>query len=322
MCHISQKQYDVSCVGMLCADVLARPVNNLPPRGGLDLVENISIQSGGCGANASICLSRLGVTTVLFGRVGKDSIGNFLYDVLEKEGVRTEGLRKDSTLPTSSSVVCIDSKGERSILHCLGANAHFSITDVHTEIILSSRILFIAGTFLMPAFDGEGTLSLTRLAYENGVTCCLDTHWDSSGRWMELIRDAMPYLHWFMPSETEAFHLSGEKEPGAMARRFQSLGAQNVIIKLGERGCFIMQEGEEGFFSPAYRVQAVDASGAGDAFCAGFIAGLARGWSAKDSARLANAVGGCCVRKVGTTPGVECFENTLAFMEHTASIGK
>ncbi|HLV80349.1 MAG TPA: PfkB family carbohydrate kinase, partial [Chthonomonadaceae bacterium] len=86
-------------------------------------------------------------------------------------------------------------------------------------------------------------------------------------------------------------------------------------LKLGERGCYIRAaEGTE-ITLPALPVQAVDALGAGDAFVAGFLAGVARGWDLERCARFANAVGACCVTALGATTGIKSFAETLAFLE-------
>jgi sugar/nucleoside kinase (ribokinase family) len=307
---------DVTCVGISCADVLVKPISRFPERGKLDLVEELTLQAGGCALNAAIDLAKLGVSTAIITKVGNDGFGRYLRSTLQDAGVDTRGLRVDPSTSTSASVVLIDETGERSILHLLGANARLTYEDVDRGLVTSAKVLFIAGALLMPSFDGEGAARLSREARESGVMVCMDTAWDSSGRWLKSIGPSLPYLDWFMPSFEEARELSGKENPEDMARFFLAQGVGNVVIKLGEQGCYVRSgNGEVALHVPAYRIErVVDTSGAGDAFCAGFIAGLLSGFSIPECARFANAVAAHCIMEIGTTKGVRSKEEVLEFM--------
>lgn len=306
---------EVACVGVLCADALAKPVDSLPKKGKLELVKNLQLEIGGCAANAAIDLAKMGIDTALVGKIGDDGFGRFLSDTLKREKVDISGLKVDRSVPTSASIVVIDGDGERSILHCLGSNAQFSYEDVDFAIVQKSKILFIAGLFLMPEFDGAGAERLLMEAKQAGVLCCADTAWDSSGQWMKKIEGMLKYMDWFMPSFDEAQELSGRNQPSEIAEVFISKGVRNVVIKLGEDGCYVKPENMDGFTVPAYRdIKVVDTSGAGDSFCAGFIAGLVKGWDVEKCARFANAVGAHCVMQIGTTTGIRSMDEMLEFM--------
>lgn len=308
---------EVACVGVACVDVLAKTVHRIPKRGKLEIVEALQLQAGGCAVNAAIGLSRLGVTSALIGKIGNDGFGQYLLKVLQEERVNTEGLAIDPHVQTSASVVLIDHSGERSILHCLGTNALFTYEDVNLTLVQSSKILFIAGALLLPRFDGEGATKLSRLARDAGLLVCMDTAWDWSGQWFCKIRHTLPYVHWFMPSFEEAKELSGHSNPEDMACFFITQGVENVVIKLGEKGCYVHSTADKSsFFVPAYKVErVVDTSGAGDAFCAGFIAGLIEGLTPYQCAKLANAVAAHCIMEIGTTVGIRRKEEILNFMK-------
>ncbi|MCX7667856.1 MAG: carbohydrate kinase family protein, partial [Atribacterota bacterium] len=117
-------------------------------------------------------------------------------------------------------------------------------------------------------------------------------------------------------SYEEAKALSGYDDPEKIARFFIARGVENVVIKLGEEGCYVMSPGEDAaFYAPSYRLNhVVDTSGAGDAFCAGFITGLLSGFSIRQCARFANAVAAHCIMEIGTTRGVKDRETILRFM--------
>lgn len=151
------------------------------------------------------------------------------------------------------------------------------------------------------------------VAQESGVVTAMDTAWDARGRWLSLIRPMLAHLDWFMPSVEEAEQMIGTREPGRLAEAFRALGVKNVVIKLGSRGCYVQPQGEEGRYFGIFPAKAVDTAGAGDAWCAGFLAGLVNGLSVDAAAVVGNAAGAMCVTQVGTTTGIRSFAETQEY---------
>lgn len=312
---MSAQKADIACVGILCVDALGKPVDSLPEKGKLKLVDSITLQIGGCAANVAISLAKIGLYPSVIGKIGDDRLGKILIDTLRSENVQINGLTTGPEVSTSASLVMISNDSERSIVHSMGANKQFCFDDINLEIIRDSKILLIAGTFLMPAFDGKGTEDLLRFAVENNVLCCMDTAWDSTGEWMYKIETSLPFLDWFMPSYEEACKLSYRTDPEEIAGFFLSKGVKNVIIKLDSQGCYVKPQHENGYIVPSYsKINVKDSSGAGDSFCAGFIAGLYHHWNVLQCAQFANAVGAHCVMEIGTTTGIKSMEEVLCFM--------
>ena len=308
---------ELICVGILCIDALGKPVDSLPEKGKLKLVDDIALEVGGCAANVSIALAKIGLDVTVIGRIGKDKLGEIVLDVLKRENVDVTALKIDDSISTAASLVMISSDSERSIVHAMGANRYFCFEDIDLDIIRNARILLIAGTFLMPGFDGHGTEKLLKFARENHVICCMDTAWDSTGMWMDKIQNCLPYLDWFMPSYEEACQLSHKTDVEEMAKFFMSKGVKNVIIKLDQQGCFVMTQKDNGIIIPSFKgIQVKDSSGAGDSFCAGFMAGLYHQWDVRKSALFANAVGAHCVMEIGTTTGVKTMDEILTFIKN------
>jgi len=148
----------------------------------------------------------------------------------------------------------------------------------------------------------------------------LDTAWDDTGKWLSTIEPALSYIDIFLSNRDEAHHISGKTNLPDIARFFMDYGIKVVAIKMGEEGSFIMTE-EEKVLVPPFSVVAVDGTGAGDAFCAGFLVGYLRGWDLYKTGRFANACGAMCVRKMGATEGVGSLEETLAFIEEAEGKG-
>lgn len=309
--------FNVTCVGILVADAIARTVDSLPESGRLQLTDRIELFTGGCAASAAIDMSRLGLNVAIIGKIGNDGFGKFMSAALKDEKVNVDGLKMSDKAGTSASIVTVDSNGERSFLHYLGANAEFGIEDIDYDVIRDSKIVFVAGTMLLPRFDGVQCADFLKKAKEMGKYTVLDTAWDSKGRWMSVLEPCMKYIDMFIPSVEEAAKLSGKENPEEMADVFFSMGVKTVVIKLGKKGCFIKKPDGEKCIIPTYtKIKAVDTTGAGDSFVAGFLTGLTKGWDLYECGKFANAVGTHCVMAAGASTGIKSFEETLEFMKN------
>lgn len=309
--------FDVCCVGILVADILVKPVDSFPEKGLLKLVDSIELFTGGNAMTAAINLSKLGLSASIFGKVGNDYWGNFLRETLKKHNVNEAGIAVSDKKQTSVSVALSSDDGERTFLHTTGANSVFGIKDIDWSIIEKSRIVFITGTFLLTRFDGKETVEFLKKCKELGKLTALDVCWDSSGHWSGLSKDAMPYIDYFLPSAQEALKIADCDAIESAAKKFLMQGAKNVVIKLGKNGCYA-QEGsnESGEYYKTYsNIKPVDTTGAGDSFCSGFLAAIAKGKSFKDCVCFANAAGTQCIMEKGATSGMKCFAEIEKFME-------
>jgi sugar/nucleoside kinase (ribokinase family) len=311
---LAPKPFKVVCLGNVLVDVLVKPVDSLPPVGGLSSVDHIEMAMGGCASNTAVALSRLGVSTSLWGKLGQDFFGEFALKELKKAGVKTSGVILDSKAETSATVVLVNRKAQRSFLHSVAANDHIYIEELKLSRLFQFHHLHIGGYFLFSALDGKPMAKILEQARHKGLTTSMDTAWDLKGRWMKVLKPCLPYLDYFMPSEREVKMLLGHTNPAKAARAFLKLGAKAVVVKLGEKGShFLNREGLE-IKVPAYRAKVVDTTGAGDCFCAGFIKGLSLGWDIKKSLRLGNAAGACAVEALGATAGIHSLKQVSKFL--------
>lgn len=308
----------VVCLGILVADVIARTVDRYPGRGELTLVDEMHPSIGGCAANTGIGLHKLGVSTGVMGKVGRDGFGDLVTSILRDEGLDTRGVAVDETAYTSATMVMIARDGERSFIHHTGANAAFRFDDVDWNLLEEARLLHIAGHFLMPALDGMPCARVLKRAREMKLQTSLDTAWDATERWMETLRPTLEHLDYFVPSYAEAQRCALALNPRAntpqdVAQVFLDEGVGVVALKMGEEGSFVKSRDGE-WRIPPFRVRAVDATGAGDAFAAGFLAGVLNGFNLETAGKLGNATGACCVTQVGTVAGIRSLDETLAFI--------
>lgn len=307
---------DVVCLGILVADVFGRPVNEWPERGRLSLVDEIGIGIGGCAANTGLALLKLGGDVGIMGKVGSDGFGDFVAETLKTHGADVSGVLRDAEVGTSATMIMIDDAGERTFIHYIGANARVRPEELDLNAICAARVFHFAGALVMPGFDGEPAASVLKAAREAGVTTSVDTVWDATGRWMELMAPLFPYTDVFLPSLSEAAEITGKTDPADVAAALIDLGVGTVGLKLGEKGSYV-RRGDEIVRAPAYPVTPVDGTGSGDAFVAGFLRGMLAGWDLEKTTRFANAVGGLCTTGMGTTAGLRDFQGTIDFLiEH------
>jgi sugar/nucleoside kinase (ribokinase family) len=301
---------DVVCLGILVADAIARPVDSVPPRGALELVDEISLHGGGCALNTASALVRFGLEAAVVGKVGADPFGDFILQLLDERGVDRRGVLQDSAVSTSATVVLVDSAGERTFLHLPGANGQLRREELDEDALFSGRALHVAGALVMPELDGSPTAGVLEEAKARGLTTSLDTVWDATGHWERLL-PSLPHLDLFVPSLAEGSAISREPEPESVAAWLRERGVGTVGLKLGAEGCFVASEEFEGFVA-APAVEAIDGTGAGDAFAAGLLYGHLAGWPLGRAAALANAAGALAATAVGAVEGVRGLEETLA----------
>lgn len=305
----------IVCFGLLVADCVTATVDALPPRGTLEIVERVELHVGGCAANTAIALAKLGIAAAIIGGVGADGLGDFVRGAVAAAGVDTRGVKRFTGVPTAATAVCVHSDAERTFLHVPGANAVFCAADTDWGVTHDAAVFHIAGAQLMGALEAEnGIAAVARAAKQRGMTVTLDTVMNPRSLGWNALKDALPFVDWMLPSEAEAEQLTGKRGAAAQARAFQAAGATSVAIKRGGDGCAVFPAGGAPFTVPCYPVSAVDTLGAGDAWVAGFLLGLLRGFDTLQTARLANAVGAFAVQSFGATTGIRSEADTLAFI--------
>lgn len=304
----------ILCLGIAVADLIGGPLHQMPKPGRLILVDKMGLFPGGGAVNTSTALARLGLPVGLICKVGNDSLGDFLVQTVGGQKVDVSHVKRDPITGTSATMAMVDPDGERRFVHYIGANASLTLEDICLELIEGATILHVAYCFVMPGLDGQPMARLLQHAHDVGVTTFLDCAWDAQGRWLKLIEPCLPFVDYMVPNLAEARAITGLDDPADMARFLLDQGVGTVAVKMGPAGCLVMTGDRVPHHFSAYQVDVVDATGAGDAFAAGFIAGVYLDWPLDQTARLANAVGALCVTGLGAIGGVTSLSDTQNFM--------
>ena len=313
MADPATRDIDVLCAGLAVADVMAKAVDELPAWDHLGTFDHIEHHIGGCAVNTAVDLVKLGSRVAVSACIANDAAGQFIRRRLETQGLEVSALVETDKASSSYTFVMIGSDGRRRYLHHVGANAHFADTDVPDDMLVRARILHVGGTFLMPALDGEPTARLLKRAKRFGVTTSMDTAFNVNVDCAALIDPCLPHLDIFIPSIEEAQAITGRQEPDTILEWFADKPVPILGVKLGNEGCVLRADGTVQRY-PAFRVNVVDGSGAGDAFMAGFLYGVLHGWDLGKAARFANATAAHCIQAIGCSTGIPPAEQVRRFM--------
>jgi sugar/nucleoside kinase (ribokinase family) len=310
----------VVCAGVVVADHVCTPIDHLPAAGELVAADQLVLNIGGCASNAAMDLARLGVRAAVCGKVGDDVFGRFVADTLVAQGVDVQALAVDPSRSTSQTLI-VNVKGEdRRFIHSFGANAGLSAADLDRVLAHPPRVLYVGGYLILPALDAEALADRFARARKAGTITILDVVTPGPGDYLRQLRPVLPETDVFLPNADEAALILGEPDPLRQAQAFRELGARRVVITQGGHGAIVLSDTLRVRLG-TYPVTPIDASGGGDAFDAGYIAGLLEGLSELDCLKLASAVGASCVRAVGTTAGVFTRAEAAAFIaEHELAV--
>jgi sugar/nucleoside kinase (ribokinase family) len=304
----------VLSAGILVVDHLSAPIARLPRAGELILCDRLPLAIGGCAANVAIDLARVGVGVGVAGCVGRDPFGQFLVDRLASVGIDTSAVRVLDDAATSGTLIVNVVGEDRRFIHAAGANAVMRASDIPLDRVKRAKVFYVGGYLLMPALEGvDGLASLFRQARAAGVTTVLDVVVPGPGDHWPKLEPLLAETDVFLPNEDEAAIITGLTDPHDQARRFRDAGAGTVVITRGECGTLLVNE-KLRICAGSYPTTFVGGTGAGDAFDAGYIAGMLAGEDPIGSLKWGAALGASCVRTISATESVFSREEALAFM--------
>lgn len=280
---------------------------HLPQPGETVKGSTFRIGAGGKGFNQAVAAKKVDADIVLVSKIARDTFGQFCLDTMNQLAMDTSHMLYSETSGTGAALIMVDEKtGMNKIVIIPGACGEITLDEVEqcATLIRQSGYLLVQFEINMDALERA-----MQIAQEAGVKIILNP------APYENVPDSLLAMAYAVtPNESEAEGLTGikvdsEEQAAEAARILHGKGIPNVVITLGGRGVFI-SDGTSQRMIPAFHVDAVDTTGAGDAFNGGFVAGLAEGMDIWEAGRFASAVAGVSVTRYGTAPSMPTREET------------
>lgn len=292
-------------VGSYVVDLTAR-TPHMPKPGETVLGGPFRMGPGGKGGNQAVAAARMGANVTMVTKVGKDLFGDDAIHNFKKEGIDSGFIYQVENESTGAALIAVDDSGENMIVVSLGACG----TITEEEVLKAEAAFHEADIILVQLETSMDAISTTiNLAHRLSKPVILNP-----APYQEISDELLAKVNFITPNETEAGHLTGvevtdEDSARQAAEILLGKGIDTVIITLGKQGCYLLQQGEStGKIIPGYQVQAIDTTGAGDAFNGGFAHFIAEGQPIQTACSLANAVAALSVTKHGTAPAMPYVE--------------
>jgi ribokinase len=272
--------------------------------------------AGGKGANQAVAMARLGATVMFVGSIGRDPEGETLKAQLSAEGVRTEFVSCCASAQTGLAVITLDDHGENSIMVILGANNLVSEEDVQAAFCARSYDALMLQLEIPP----QTVIAACRLAEARGIPVVLD-----AGPAQAFPLEQLRGVHILTPNETETFVLTGIKPDTlhtaqcAAEMLMRRSNAHAVVMKLGNRGALLCTRGGACEHLPAYPIEAVDTTAAGDAFTAAMTLSYLQTGDLRRAVMWGNAAGALAAMNLGGQPSLPTLLNVEEFCSRQAA---
>ncbi len=284
----------VSVVGSIHMDFYIR-LPKLPQQDETVIGYGFTMLPGGKGANQAVAATRLGAETYFIGRIGKDVFGSQLIDILRSNNVNTDYVTIDDTTHTGIAFILLNTSGENMIAVAPGTDYKVSKDDINKAIDVIKRSNAVLLQLEIPL---DTVIYAARVSWENGVNVILNpapaTH---------LPEEIYRYIYAMTPNRVELSMLSGIQVKSfddivKAGRMLIKKGVKYVIATLGGDGAMVISE-HSAVHVPAYRVEVVDTTGAGDVFSAALAVFIAEGMDIIDACRMANAAAALKITRMG-----------------------
>jgi len=266
--------------------------------GGDSMSPGLEIHLGGVGANTTLALARWGTPVRLLGSAGRDWFGDFTLRILQDEGVDVSSVQRAERAATGLVFIAVEPDGQRTMFGSRGANAEVTLPPDPHSYWDGGVALHLVGYTLLSSSGAKTVHRLIAEARDRGGWISLDVGSAPSRQVAQAILQVVGELDILIAAFDEASALTGQRDVRSAFEALEKCGARQVVVKLGEKGCWFRERGELRN-APAFPVQVTDTTGAGDAFTAALLHARLCGWSWPEAAVLANAAGGLTAAVVG-----------------------
>lgn len=312
-----EKCFDIAAIGELLIDFTQ-----------IEAVHDKAVYErnpGGAPANVLVAAGRLGKRTALISKVGDDSFGRFLKETVEAEGVCTRGLVVSAEHPTTLAFVTLDAGGDRTFdfMRRGSADVMLSADELDRELLNSCKVLHFGSVSLTDEPARSATFEAVKAAKAAGAVISYDPNyrpplWKDSAESVRLMRKGLEYADIVKVSDNELELLTGETDYQAGLRKLLEIGARFALITLGAEGCCYASAAGETGYVPAFKVNTIDTTGAGDTFTGAVLSGLLDcnfnpgDGELRDIVAFANAAGALNTTKRGAISAMPSYEEICA----------
>lgn len=290
-------KFDVICFGALNVDRLYR-VNRIAGRDEESFIIDFKEAPGGSAANTAVGLARLGLKTGFIGKVSDNREGKLLLNDFKRQNVDVDGIIVSKEGRSGVAMGYIDTKGDRALYIDPGVNDSLELKEIDLKYADNTAFLHLTSFIGEKPFKAQKELVRglrdVRISFDPGELY--------ARKGLTVLKLMIERSFVMLPSENELKLLTGKKYDEG-SKILIKKGVSIVAVKLGERGCYV-KDGKESYLVEPYKVKVVDTTGAGDAFCAGFLYGLIKNKDLYECGRLGNFVASRCIEKVSAREGL------------------
>jgi sulfofructose kinase len=306
MIEISQHALDVVGLGYCAYDILAI-LPGLPDFDDVRMTHltDLTYDGGGQVGTALTTLARLGLQAGYIGLLGDDNEGRWLRDLFLRDGVDVARLRIQAEVGTNICLLLVEQTTARRAISCHRrvGTGDLALDEDDRAYIRSARVLHLDGQF-MPA-----AVQAARWAREAGNRVSFDGNHPRPG-----LEELLPLVDWLVVAQPFPSACTGLSDATEAAQALLQWGAEVLVVTQAERGCEIWTAHTH-FHIPGFSVQAVDTTGAGDAFHGAFIYAMLHGWDLERGATFANAVAAMNCQTLGGRRGLPTLAQVQAFLQ-------
>ena len=312
------KNKDILCIGTALVDSIIKGFDEKPVSATGYRAVSGTLNVGGEAVNEAVTAVKLGMKTGIMCFLGEDKAGDMIMDSLQRSGVDTSCVIREKDHPTPVTTMFVNDDGTRRSITNEAHSYNFH-PELYTEKLKDTGAVILGSLFRAPFNDPGVIHKVLESAGEAGALIFADTKLPNfNPLTLEDIKDSLQYIDFITPNEDEAGYYTRKETPEEMAEVFLGMGIKNVIIKLGHKGCYFRNADME-IRLPACNIDAVDATGAGDSFVAGFASELLRGADVSEALRFGNGCGAVCTTAVGATTALKDREQVLKLINAGAA---
>lgn len=305
---------NILVAGELNPDLILRDYQMFPQPGKEVLVKDLQLTLGSSTAICAVGLARLGNSVTFAANVGADIYGDYCVATLEREGIDVSLVNHRADLKTGITV-SITSRQDRALVTYLGAIASLRAGDLPENVFSGFEHFHVSAYFLQDGLR-SGLRDLFAAAKRRGLTTSLDPGYDPSEGWSRDLIGTLTEVDVFLPNEVEIQGITGRSDIQDGLRALDN-GQTLVVGKLGSKGCITCYQGSL-IRVPAFSIEVVDTTGAGDSFNAGFLHAWLRRLPLEACLRLGAACGALSTRGLGGTATQPSLKEVESYLDAQA----